>query len=379
MFSDHVAKSILDIPLFNLIEEDKLVWVDSTHGEYSVRSGYNLMMNVSGRFEGVANHDAWNNLWKIRAPPKAKHLLWCMCKDCLPTRVRLHNRCVPCPLSCPLCDHDIEDDWHVVFACETSRQSLQSAGLEHTLAPWILNSHATKEALLSICSQLDQNTAGLFATIVWLLWNNRNNFVWNNTKEPGRELGYKAKRMWEEWNAAQQEQVGRNNIMQQPTDLQWQKPSLGWLKCNTDAGFFSDSNRTSGGWCLRDHRGMFVSAGTSWIEGTCSIIEGEAIALLEALQQLVQRGISHVIVETDSKNLVDAIHHLQDGVSEFSLIVRNINNMLLANPNFLVKFVKRQANLAAHTLARVACSWPRRCIFNSIPTCITTILSNEII
>jgi hypothetical protein len=138
-FSAHVAKSILDIPLFNLIEEDKLVWVDSTHGQYSVRSGYNLMMNISGRFEETASNEDWNSLWKILAPPKAKHLLWHMCKDCLPTRLRLQNRCVPCPLSCPLCDHNIEDDWHVVFACETSLQSRQSAGLEHTIAPWILS------------------------------------------------------------------------------------------------------------------------------------------------------------------------------------------------------------------------------------------------
>jgi ribonuclease HI len=52
---------------------------------------------------------------------------------------------------------------------------------------------------------------------------------------------------------------------------------------------------------------MFVMAGTSWLEGSCSVIEGEAIALLDALQQLDQRGINHVIVETDSKSLVDAI------------------------------------------------------------------------
>jgi hypothetical protein len=58
-----------------------------------------------------------------------------------------------------------------------------------------------------------------------------------------------------------------------------------------------DLNRTSGGWVLRDHRGMFVSAGTSWLEGNCSVIEGEAIALLDALQQLEQHCINHVIVE----------------------------------------------------------------------------------
>jgi hypothetical protein len=30
------------------------------------------------------------------------------------------------------------------------------------------------------------------------LWSNRNNSIWNNTKEQGRSLGYKAKHLWEE-------------------------------------------------------------------------------------------------------------------------------------------------------------------------------------
>jgi hypothetical protein len=53
---------------------------------------------------------------------------------------------------------------------------------------------------------------------------------------------------------------------------------------------------------------------------------------------------------------VDAIQHVHDGVSEFNLIVRQINNVLLANPNFMVRFVKRKANLVAHALARAAIS-----------------------
>jgi hypothetical protein len=46
---------------------------------------------------------------------------------------------------------------------------------------------------------------------------------------------------------------------------------------------------------LCDHRGMFVAGGTTWMEGSCSILEGEFIALLEALQEMVRQGVSHVI------------------------------------------------------------------------------------
>jgi deoxyxylulose-5-phosphate synthase len=92
-----------------------------------------------------------------------------------------------------------------------------------------------------------------------------------------------------------------------------------------------------------------------------------------------QQGISHVIFETDSKSVVDAIHHLHGGSFEFSFLISCINNILSCNPNFMVKFIKRQANIVAHTLARAAISWPRRCNLDSLPFCISTYLHNEMI
>jgi hypothetical protein len=74
---------------------------------------------------------------------------------------------------------------------------------------------------------------------------------------------------------------------------------------------------------------------------------------------------------------VAAIYHYRAGSSEFSYLVSQINNVLLCNPNFEVKFIKRQANMVAHTLARAAIAWSRRCTFESLPPCISTLLINE--
>jgi hypothetical protein len=72
--------------------------------------------------------------------------------------------------------------------------------------------------------------------------------------------------------------------------------------------------------------------------------------------QQVQQGThnlgfkTHVIFETDSKSVVDAIYHFHGGNSEFSMLVSNITSLLSCNQNFVVKFIKRQINMAAHTL-----------------------------
>jgi ribonuclease HI len=379
LFPLHTAQRILEIPLLHTGTDDAIVWVDNTNGCYSVRSGYKIMLQMTKAENGVMQNEDWNCIWNIRAPPKAKHLLWRICKGCLPTRVRLQDKRVPCPLSCPLCNHSNEDDLHVLFECETSTLARQAAGLDSIILPRLQQVHSAREVVFSVCSTADVNTAGLFAVMVSVIWENRNNMVWNEAREQGRMLGYKAKQLWEDWNYVQQIQQGTTNISQQQQINTWVKPSLGWCKCNVDAAFHKEINKTSTGWVLRDHIGRFIAAETTWFDGNCSIVEGEAIALLNALQSMVQRGFSHVIFESDSKSVVDAIHHYRGGNSEFSVSVSNINNLLACNQNFLVKFVRRQANMVAHTLARAAISWPRCRTFERLPLCITRLLNNEMI
>jgi hypothetical protein len=72
------------------------------------------------------------------------------------------------------------------------------------------------------------------------------------------------------------------------------------------------------------------------------------------------------------------IQHIHVGNSEFSSIVCQINNILLLNPNFLVRFVKRQANIIAHSLAKATISWSRRAL-DSLPLCIAILLYNKMI
>ncbi|GAU26752.1 hypothetical protein TSUD_317500 [Trifolium subterraneum] len=191
------------------------------------------------------------------------------------------------------------------------------------------------DVLFDICTVENHDVAGTIVMLVWTLWSNR-----NNSFQQGLQ-------------ATEQQQ-----------HITWQKPPLGWYKCNVDAGFHQDVNKSSGGRCLRDHMGVFVAAETAWAKGSCAIVEGEAYVLLKALKGIEQRGLTHVIFETDSKSVVDAIQNIHHGRSEFS---------------YLISHIKRQANMITHTLARAAISWSSRCTFEQLPHCITILLHNEMI
>ncbi|GAU22088.1 hypothetical protein TSUD_309920 [Trifolium subterraneum] len=55
-----------------------------------------------------------------------------------------------------------------------------------------------------------------------------------------------------------------------------------WL--NVDAGFHDEGKVGSMGFCCRNSNGTFVTAATSWKANRVSVVEGEAAALLEAMQ-----------------------------------------------------------------------------------------------
>jgi len=87
-----------------------------------------------------------------------------------------------------------------------------------------------------------------------------------------------------------------------------------------------------------------------------TVLEREAVALLEALHFADANRWEGVVFESDSSTLVQALSSLGHGDSEFYVIVSSIIYQLYLHSNFEVRFVRRQANMVAHTLVRTTCS-----------------------
>jgi ribonuclease HI len=382
LFPSDLVRDILAVPLLPLVREDKLIWSEENDGIYSVRTGYRKLMKDINKGYGPHREVGWSSIWKIRAPPKVKHLLWRICRDCVPTRVRLRSRCVQCPIECPLCLTHEEDECHLFFNCGAVRDAWNAMELSHIIQPRLHMFTNPKELIFDICMQESDISASRTATLMWFIWQNRNNKVWNDSSSNAHQLGIQAATYWNQWAAVnglladQQQRV--QPVITATNIMQWQQPTHRYLKCNVDASFFTAAASTGCGWVLRDYRGHFKLAGTNIVPSPFSVLEGEAMALLQAMEEVTQRGLSYVLFESDSKFVVDAISSRQVGVSEFSILISQIQNLLRTNNYFEVKYVNRQANKVAHSLARAAFSMSRRSVYDSIPRCIETCLSNEI-
>jgi ribonuclease HI len=108
-----------------------------------------------------------------------------------------------------------------------------------------------------------------------------------------------------------------------------------------------------------------------------SIMEGEGLALLEAIILITSQGLNNVIFESDSQSIVNVVNANFDGNSEHCSIVTCIRQLLSSFTNFKVKFIRRQANMVAHTLARAAISWASHRFIMYVPPCIASMINNE--
>lgn len=69
---------------------DKATWRLEKNGLYSVCSGaYREIINNNDAMLQHRVPGNWNKNWNLKLPPKIKNFMWRICRNCLPTPMRL--------------------------------------------------------------------------------------------------------------------------------------------------------------------------------------------------------------------------------------------------------------------------------------------------
>ncbi|GAU48814.1 hypothetical protein TSUD_99860 [Trifolium subterraneum] len=130
-----------------------------------------------------------------------------------------------------------------------------------------------------------------------------------------RQIGRYAFDAWNDWYSVHKLQSNGESRTTEADLVRWEKPTLGWVKCNVDVAFVPGSGRTSAGLCFRNNRGQVMAGMTQWQQTVISPVEGEAWVLLLAMEEARHKGLDRVQFESDSKVLVEAIHMKRRGYS----------------------------------------------------------------
>jgi hypothetical protein len=137
IFADIDVRRILQIPLHSHGLEDFIAWGPTSHGRYTVRSGYYLQwrhqfgpsapqLALPG---SSATNPVWKILWKIKVPSKVKIFIWRALHDIVPLKCILANRHVGTSASCPICGVGPEDVLHLLFLFPPATQLWEAIGI----------------------------------------------------------------------------------------------------------------------------------------------------------------------------------------------------------------------------------------------------------
>jgi ribonuclease HI len=131
------------------------------------------------------------------------------------------------------------------------------------------------------------------------------------------------------------------------------------------------------GFCFRDSSGNLLFGKSDFKLLSATVLEDEAIGLLESLKMAISKDLCHIAFETDSKLLVDLLGNTNILLNEIGDVVSECKTLLLSNPDYVVSFARRQANSVAHNIARTALSNPSPHVFYDVRTTLYSLFMNE--
>ncbi|XP_038715125.1 uncharacterized protein LOC120008837 [Tripterygium wilfordii] len=279
-------------------------------------------------------------------------MVWRACNNCIPTKDLLHYRRIDIDLQCPVCNGAAESVTHVFIQCPMAagcwRSSIIGLGGDtaSNLVDWI--SGVFHNSFLDLVH--------LVCMVLWGLWRNRNEIVWNNKRQTVSQVLNLASSFLFQWQSAQVLPNDDQLPLMDEGVVCWQKPSVGWLKCNVDGALFQAQNKLGFGWVLRDGLGQMQAAGSGALRGFLDAGLAEALSFREALRWLKDNVISNVIIESDALIIVQAMKSSCLDSSYIDVIIDECKSLLKEINNYRICFVRRSANSVAHLLARAASS-----------------------
>jgi ribonuclease HI len=355
LFLPYDAEAIKSIPLSERAPPDRFYWPGTSHGLYTVRSGYQaLLHNEKQQLPGSSTTDAlqpiWKAVWSLRIPKKCQLFVWRASREALPTRVNLCKRHIPIDPKCENCRKCPEDVLHAVWSCPVLTPVWDKE-------PWIHSLRATPimdfADLFSKVLDLGtyQNTEA-FSIISWSLWQRRNKQRLHQEVEAIDQVSTRARAYLDEF-------VSSIEPLQpaEPTStlvIKWQPPSRHNFKINYDGAVFKETNEAGIGVVVRNKAGHVMASLVQKVRYPQSVESIEAWAAKRAVQFVSEIGLKEAEFEGDSKTIVAALNDPHHCPTHYGLLIADAKSLANALDSYCFSHVKRQGNGLAHALARMA-------------------------
>ncbi|CAA7035950.1 unnamed protein product [Microthlaspi erraticum] len=334
---------------------DTYIWLPTKTGDYSVKTGYHVAMEVNENLDLYQNHQgiSWmTEIWNARISPKMKVFLWKIVQEVLPVGDNLLNCGILDNACCVHCG-DLETTEHLFFHCGFAKEVWNQAPFTKPINPLQIDNFTTTltDSKTWICLPPTGITAGpLFSWICWAIWKARNHLLFEQRKFSSAETMSKAVSEARDWQQAQRKTHLLKPRSKTPSPNQTNPNTI---TCFTDGAWSKEHEIGGLGWIFIDADGTTRNHGHAAERFVSSPIMTEALAIRSALNQALESEITHIHIKTDAQEFVRAIN-MQEQIAEIFGILFDIQTLVSMFLSISFSYIPRSENAMADSIAKNA-------------------------
>jgi hypothetical protein len=355
IFGVDEAEAICSMPVCPRTTKDKLVWVGTKHGDYTVRSAYHMGKENGLKDEGSCStvHQIagiWKGVWRINCARVVKMFLWQACNNILPTKELLFKRHISEDPLCPICGLGTETIVHILWSCPSARDVWMEC--DKRLHKCTSDEMDFIYVLEKLMDRLDGDQMMLVVTVARQIWFRRNSIVFGGEMVDPGQVVRRAKDQVEAWCSATQRPVISSEVSALPVAITWARPPEGYVKVNWDASVNKHHNKMGVGVVVRDSTGAVLAMLCTIRKSITSPAVAETVGAWAAVELAKRMGLRRVIFEGDALEIIQALTRDGESWAIYGQMLNEIKSVLMQNQDWSVQYVSRVANGVAHNLAR---------------------------
>lgn len=225
--------------------------------------------------------------------------------------------------------------------------------LKLSFTPPIDTSHI-REWLVQMINATDPSTISLLVIIYWAMWYRRNKLIHQGKNSSLHDLVCFVKGYLQELQLVQ---ANMNPSRPMVKEL-WRPPDMGSLKLNFDATFHLQTNSSTDAVIVRNSDGQVMSACTYPLSDVADAFVTKARACEQALIFTSAMGFRRIVVEGDSRTVINKIQTIGEDRSILRALTSNFKRLERFMDAVSYRFVHKEVNKATHILAKEGRQWP---------------------
>ncbi|KAL4317824.1 hypothetical protein GQ457_18G004580 [Hibiscus cannabinus] len=271
--------------------------------------------------------------------------MWRIIHNFLPTFANLQARRLNVINHCPMCENESESTEHIMKDCSFVRQLLLAQGINFVDRPL---ASAWKDWLAQTFLGLSLAHKRALIVTFSAVWYAHNKLVHEGLKPVlSNILSYIPASLKES-----EMTLVRSSLGPPIHHAKWFAPPGDVIKVDFDSAFSLQTRQSVSGVICRDSEGMVLAACSFPHARISDAFMVEALSCYKAVQFAQEIGFSKVLVEGDSRTVVQKCQADSSDLSLISPVVADIKALVGSFIDVSFGFVPKMANMAAHTLAQ---------------------------